>query len=309
MLFRSDAHTRLTVGLRSERVKLDGRGIKTRYRVSRRAFDPEVTFHPTFDDTLVGGKITLEHDLDEHAVAFASVTRGYKAGGINVDARISPPADPLTYGTETLWNYEAGLRGHWLDRKLTGEFTAFYLARHDTQVRDSAGFGGSYRFFTANARAAHVTGFESSAAYALTPALSLHATLAHMSSVLDRFTLANGNTGGGRALANTPRYGHTVGARFRDTSGFFANADLVARARQFDSNNQNEARRAFRVVNASLGYAWRAWTFTLWAKNAFNARYEKRVFFFGNEDPNYVDTRYEDRADPRQLGVSAVYRF
>ncbi len=313
-LFAQAAHdfsttTRLTLGLRAERVALDGRGTKTRFRKTRGTFDPVATFAPSFDDTLLGGKVTLEHDLTAHHHAFVSVTRGYKAGGINIDARISPPADPLTYGTETLWNYEAGLRGHWLDRKLTGEFTAFYLTRRDTQVRDSAGFGGNYRFFTANARTAHVRGVEASASYALTPALSLHTTLAQMSSELDRFTLANGNRGGGRALANTPDYGYTLGTRFRDPSGFFANADLVARAQQFDSNNQNEARRAFRVVNASIGYAWRAWTFTLWSKNLLNARYEKRVFFFGNEDPDYIDTRYETRADPRQLGVSAAWRF
>jgi outer membrane receptor protein involved in Fe transport len=63
------------------------------------------------------------------------------------------------------------------------------------------------------------------------------------------------------------------------------------------------------VVNASFGYAWRQWTFTVWGRNVFNQRYEKRVFFFGNEDPDYVETRYEDRADPRQVGVSAAYRF
>ena len=91
--------------------------------------------------------------------------------------------------------------------------------------------------------------------------------------------------------------------------GLFAHAEIVGRASQFDSNNQNEARRAFHLYNASLGYAWREWTFTLWGKNLLNTRYEKRVFFFGNEDPNYVETRYEDRADPRQLGVSASYRF
>jgi hypothetical protein len=41
----------------------------------------------------------------------------------------------------------------------------------------------------------------------------------------------------------------------------------------------------------------------------FNERYEKRVFFFGNEDPDYVETRYEDRADPRQIGATVSYRF
>ncbi len=245
----------------------------------------------------------------EHAVAFASATRGYKAGGVNIDARISPPGDPLTYGTETLWNYEAGLRGAWLEQRLTGEFTAFYLDRRNAQVRDSAGFGGTYRFFTANGRGAHIAGLEASARYALTAAWSLHATLASMDSELDRFTLTNGNPAGGRRLANTPRYGATLGSRFRSASGVFANVELVARASQYDSNNQNEVRRAFRVVNGSLGYAWHAWTFTLWGRNVLNARYEKRVFLFGNEDPDYAVTRYEDRADPRQLGVSAGWRF
>ena len=303
-----DPHTRLTVGLRTERVTLDGRGTKTT-AFAGRATSPALTFRPGFGGTLVGGKLTLERDLADHSVAFASVTRGYKAGGINLDARISPPADPLTYGNETLWNYEAGLRGAWLEQKLTGEFTAFYLARRHTQVRDSAGFGGSYRFFTANAHAAHISGLEASARYALTPDWSLHATLSQMDSTLDRFTLTNGNTGGGRRLANTPRYGYTVGTRWRDAAGFFANAELVARATQFDSNTQNEARRAFRVVNAGVGYAWRGWTLTLWARNALNARYEKRVFFLGNEDPDYTETRYEDRADPRQIGVTAAWRF
>ncbi|MDP3069474.1 MAG: TonB-dependent receptor [Opitutaceae bacterium] len=304
-----DAHTRITLGLRTERVVLDGRGTRTRFRKTRGTFDPVATFAPAFSDTLLGGKLTLERDLAAHIVGFVSLTRGYKAGGVNIDARINPPADPLTYGTETLWNTEVGLRGHWLDRRLTGEFTAFHLARRDTQVRDSAGFGGNYRFFTANARAAHVTGLEAAARYALTDALSLHATLAHMESGLDPFRLTNGNTGGGRRLANTPRYGYTVGVRHRDPSGFFAHAELVARASQFDSNNQNEARRALHVVHASLGYAWRAWTFTLWGRNLLDARYEKRVYFFGNEDPNYVPARYETRADPRQIGASVAWGF
>jgi outer membrane receptor protein involved in Fe transport len=301
------ASTRLIVGARVERVDLTGRGTKSYFSGS---YDPEVTFRPAFDDMLLGGKFTLEHDLSADVLAFASVTRGYKAGGVNIDARISPPGDPLTYGTETLWNYEVGLRGNWLDHRLTGEVTAFYLDRADTQVRDSAGFGGTYRFFTANGRTAHIAGLEAAAAFAVTKAWTLRGTLAHMESALDRFTLVNGNPAGGRRLANTPRFGYTLATDYRPAgNGLLAHAEIVGRAVQFDSNNQNEARRAFHLYNASLGYAWREWTFMLWGKNLLNTRYEKRVFFFGNEDPDYIATRYEDRADPRQLGVSAAYRF
>lgn len=313
-LFGQIAHdftpcTRAILGLRAERIDLHGTGTKTRYRKGPGTFDPVVVTQPRFDDMLVGGKLMLEHALTERHHAFASVTRGYKAGGINVDARIDTAVDPLTYATETLWNYELGLRGHWLEQRLTGEFTVFHLERRDTQVRDSAGFGGSYRFFTDNAAAAHVTGLEASGSFALTRAWTLHGTLALMDSELEAATISNGNPVGGRRLANTPRYGYTLGARYRAEQGFFGSAELVARGQQFDSNNQNEARRPFQVINATLGYAWGDWTITVWARNLLDEAYDKRVYFFGNEDPNYLETRYENRADPRQVGVTAAWRW
>ena len=100
-----------------------------------------------------------------------------------------------------------------------------------------------------------------------------------------------------------------IGTRYGAAQGFSASAELVGRAQQFDSNNVGESRRAFRLVNASLGYTSGAWTATLWAKNLLNTAYDKRVYFFGNADPDYIPTRYEDRADPRQLGVTVGYKF
>ena len=139
--------------------------------------------------------------------------------------------------------------------------------------------------------------------------LSLHASAALMGSELERFTLTNGNTGGGRALANTPGHGHTIGVRHETRGGFFARIERTARAAQFDSNNHDEARRAFAVVNAAAGWARGGWSVTVWARNLLDARHEKRVFFFGNAEPDYAETRYESRADPRQAGVTLARRF
>jgi iron complex outermembrane recepter protein len=313
-LFGQIAHeftpqTRLIVGLRAEHIDLKGKGTRTRWRKIPNTFDAVVVTRPRFDDTLIGGKFTLEHALTERHVAFASVTRGYKGGGINVDARINPAVDPLTYDTETLWNYEAGLRGSWLDQQLTGELTLFHLERRNTQVRDSAGFGGNYRFFTDNADRALVTGLEASGSYAFTREWTLNGSLALMDSDLKRPRIPNGSFLGACRLANTPRYGYTLGTRYRAASGFFGSAELVARGEQFDSNNQSQARRAFETVNATLGYAWGDWTFTVWVRNLFDEVYDKRVYFFGNEPPAYTPARYENRADPRQIGVTASFRF
>ena len=44
--------------------------------------------------------------------------------------------------------------------------------------------------------------------------------------------------------------------------------------------------------------------------NLFDEDYEQRVFFFGNNPANgYASTRYESPAAPRQIGVSAEYKF
>lgn len=301
--------TRMILGLRGESIEVDGDGFTVKFSKGSGTYGPVTNLNPVFDDTLIGGKITLEHDLSSNELLFVTLSRGYKAGGINIDARIDPTTDPLTYETETLWNFETGVRGNWMEGRLSGEVTGFYLQRKDTQVRDSAGFGGSYRFFTDNGNDSHVYGVEAAGRFALTPVWSLRGSLGLMRSDLEPFTLSNGNTGGDRELANTPRYGYTIGTRYGATRGFFGSADLMRRASQFDSNNQNEARREFEVVNLSVGYIWEHWTVTLWAKNLFDEEYDKRVFFFGNEDPNYIATRYEDRADPRQTGVTAGYRF
>jgi iron complex outermembrane receptor protein len=164
------------------------------------------------------------------------------------------------------------------------------------------GFGGSYRFFTANANDAHVTGLEASAAYALTPQLGVvAASLARMDSQLDRFTSCNGNTGGGRELANTPRYGYTARHRgIATASGILwqRRAGRPGRAVRLQQPERSPPRLPRGQRQPRLRVA--QWTFTVWARNLPDNTYDQRVFFFGNEDPDYTETRYESRAAPRR---------
>ena len=301
-----DASSRLILGLRGESVDMSGRGDFGDSRPGR----PPRAVAASYDDLLFGGKLTYERDLAEETLLFASLTRGYKSGGINNDARISPATgDPLTYDTETLWNAEIGLRGQAFQGRLDASLTAFYTDRHDTQVRDSAGFGGSYRFFTDNGGRSHVYGLESEAGWDLGGDWSLHGTLALMESSIDPFTLSNGNTGGGGRLANTPSHGYSLGLRHDPQEGFFGALELVGKAAYLESNSHNEKREAFHVLNASIGWRKDGWSCTLWARNLLDEAYDKRVFFFGNEGPAFTPQRYSSRADPRQIGVTVRYDF
>jgi outer membrane receptor protein involved in Fe transport len=294
---------RVILGLRTERV--DQASEVALVRGAAPVLSPE------FDDTLFGGKLTYEHDLTARHTLFASAARGYKAGGVSVDRKIVPGVDPETFETETLWNYEAGLRGRWFDDRLLGGLTAFYLDRSDAQVRGSVGTGGDFRYFTVNADDASTYGLETYASYRLADHWTLRGDLALLSSEIDAYTPAGGAASPGRELANAPAYGYSLGLHYRPAQGWFGHAEWVARDSYLESDDpaNTQERSACGLVNTSVGYAWRAWTLTLWARNLLDEEYEKRVFFFGNQAPAYAATRYESRADPRQVGVSAKYEF
>ena len=80
-----------------------------------------------------GGQATLHFDPRESLRLFATLSRGYKAGGFNLGqaallrARFEP---------EYLWSIDVGAKGEWLDRRLYADVTAFYMKRSDMQVVD-----------------------------------------------------------------------------------------------------------------------------------------------------------------------------
>jgi iron complex outermembrane receptor protein len=294
-------NTRLIAGLRVEDYDL--------------TTDIEFRSDIDFSDTLIGGKLVLEHDLNERDLLFVSLTHGYKAGGANIyNFLVVPDEGPADYTTETLWNLELGWRGRSADGRVSGEIIGFYLDRNEPQVRDSAGFGASFTYFVDNGTAAAIYGIESNFRAQLTDRFSAYGSLGLMESDLDPFTLNNPNAdpAGGRALANVPASSYRLGLRFdatASTTGFWASAEVTGRDSYFESNTHNETRRAYLVVNASLGYRMDAWSFTLWARNLLDDGYKNRIFYFGNAGPNFETRRYESPAPPRQLGATVRYSF
>jgi len=255
-------------------------------------------------DNLWGGKLTLEQDLAEQHVLFASITRGYKSGGAN-SGSFRQAGDPDTYTSETLWNYELGLRSNWLAGKIDSQITLFHLDREDAQLRDSAGAGGFFRYFTSNAGAAKHYGIETEAKWYFAPDWSLSGSLGLLDAELDNRS---------RDLSNTPNYNYSAGLDYRPAHGFFAGLEVLGSDAYFESNSHNEKRNSYAVVNGSIGYRFNAWTITLWTKNLLDEKYEERVFFFDNFHPDdgFVagsNRRYEAPAAPRTYGVTANYRW
>ena len=284
---------RMTLGLRYEYHSVDFKS-----EVIEDYFGELLEGESGASNDLFGGKLTFEYDLDSSHTAFASVTRGYKAGGAN-SASFREAGQPLTYDDETLWNYEIGLRSEWFDGALTSQITVFYLDRDDAQLRDSDGAGGFFRYFTSNQGAAEHYGLEAEATWFVNPNWTISAGLGLLEAEADATN---------KDLANAPHYTYNIRADYVADNGFFANLELAGSASYYESNSidNTEKRSSFAVFNGAIGYRYESWTLTLWGRNLLDEEYEKRVFNFDN---GYGEQRYENPADPQQFGVTLNYTW
>jgi outer membrane receptor protein involved in Fe transport len=265
---------------------------------------PESENNPDFDDWLFGGKLTLEHDLSDSQTVFASVTKGYKAGGANIFPGLELDV-PTGYDTEDLWNYEIGLRAEWLEGSIVTQVTLFYLDREDAQLRSSAGQGIDFTYATANAGDAEHYGAEGEATWFINKNWAISTGLGLLETELDST---------GDQLSSAPNYTYNARIDYVAENGFFTNFEVTGSDEFFESNNPDNrdqrTRSEFIAYNAAIGYSYENWTLTLWGRNLFDEEYEKRVFFFANNPPYYNSPRrYEDPADPQQFGVTLNYEW
>ena len=104
-------------------------------------------------------RVALDYKVDRDLSFYASATEGFRSGGWN--ARATRPELFLSFGPETAWSYEGGLRSQWFDRHVTFNLTGFYQRLEKYQlpsaVMDSRGI---QNYVVQNAADIHIYGAE-----------------------------------------------------------------------------------------------------------------------------------------------------
>ena len=135
-------------------------------------YNPSV---PPNDGVYKGNKGTylarVAYDLDRQNMVYASVSTGYKSGGLQDGGR--------PYGAETLTNYEIGSKSAFLNGAVKWNNALYYEKFKGFQFSAPVtNPDGSRTLVTSNAEGADIYGFESELAAKLTPDDRLQLTLA-----------------------------------------------------------------------------------------------------------------------------------
>jgi iron complex outermembrane receptor protein len=304
----------------------------TGLRVERRDADYADSFGVNRDvvETNWGGRVVIEFKPQDTATLYASVSRGYKNSGVNgqiisaAELNQSIPQDTFFFDTETLINYEFGIKGRSVDNKLQLQFAIFYQDRHDAQVGQSVFNASDFSFdeYLDNADASS-KGLEAELSYSVTENFQFYASFGLLDATFGNFsslshadarTLQSVISLKGREIAQAPQYQFALGTDFNITENFKFNFELEGKDNYFFSNSHNDKSDSYVLANMSLGYQIENWELTIWGRNLTDEDVQTRGFFFSNESGNnpaksYAPEPYYQFGEPRVYGFSLGYEF
>jgi iron complex outermembrane recepter protein len=175
----------------SDRLRLS---VGARYSWDDKAFTRILAPGAEFSNAVSFGEFTprlsLDFDLSDDILAYASYARGYRAGGLNGRAN-SPSAVATSFGSEIVDSFEVGLKNSFLGGDLVINFAAF-LSKYDDKQEEviqatPPGTPNPQETVTLNAASAEIKGIEVDLRAKLFQGFSLTASLGLLDASYDNF--------------------------------------------------------------------------------------------------------------------------
>jgi outer membrane receptor protein involved in Fe transport len=272
------------------------------------------------DEDFWGGKLALEYRSASGTLLYGLLSRGYKAGGYNSalaskipdleQEGIFIPPENLVFGSETMWNYELGLKGSWLEGRLTLSAALFYQDRDDMQVKqsivipmDPTSSACPCNFIDSLQNAAGGTnkGLEIEGSWQLNDQLILFGSLGLLDTEYKDY-LSYAHSGAdpengvpydlsGRSQAHAPETQYAFGVQFFFAQNWFVQVDIEGKDDAYASANHNEELGDYTLLNMRVTYETGHWSFSAWGRNLTDEDVQTRGFGgFGNDPRKLYET-------------------
>ena len=265
--------------------------------LTNNSFDQSASFN------MATPKYRIAYRFDDEKLVYISAVRGAKSGGYN---RI---AADRAFDPEYLWNYEAGLKTQWFDKKLTLNSSIYYIDWKDQQVSSLV---GANIVQIVNAGRSHSKGIELEADWQPIEGLDLSGYLGIISGEYDTFIGSTGKNLAGNKLVNTPSTTAGVAGQYRWALQSLP-FDAFMRAeyhfigdQYFDVDNKLE-QEGYGLVNLRVGVEKNGFSSTLFVKNLFDKDY--RAFGYRDFENSPFASNVAVAGQSRMIGVTLKARF
>jgi len=292
----------LTYGLRIERWGTD-------YEENRIASEDK-------SEVLKGGKITLEYLINPKHLAYGSLSRGYKAGGINTDPEIDE--ENRKFDIEFNNTLELGLKSELLNDDLKTRVAAFYVDRKNQQTKNSflvlEGNNRTFRDYVGNTDKSRNYGFELESSWDLSERLNWQFSYGYLITELGEYTFESEYYGvydqKGRKQAHAPRYSAATALSIGITDNLAFTVESEAKDEFYFSDSHDLKSEAYVLWHARIAYEKPSYSVAVYGRNLTNRDYEVRGFGFANNpEDEYAAFGHVQYGEPRLVGIEGRYNF
>ncbi|HET9446825.1 MAG TPA: TonB-dependent receptor [Steroidobacteraceae bacterium] len=266
-------------------------------------------------------RFALDYAPTNDMMFYASVSRGFKAGGINAFATTDGTFDE--YEPEFVWNHEIGMKANWLDNRLNTTLAGFYMDYSDVQqnLRILNVQTGVLLPNVVNASDATIAGVEAGLSAQVTEGFKLTAAAVWLDATYDKLVtndlvypeLGQRDLSGNR-LARAPEWQFSGSAEYGfalgSSLGAAIRADYQWQSRQFFSfyNHELNSQESYGLLNLSVAVAPKdgRWLVSAFARNVTDEFY---VFYAEANVPAGFPSLGGAVGPPRMYGLSLTYNL
>lgn len=292
----------LTYGVRIERWETD-------YEENRIASEDK-------SEILKGGKVTLEYLVNTQHLAYGTLSRGYKAGGINTDPEIDE--ENRKFDTEHNNTFELGLKSQLLNDDLKTRIATFYVDRKNQQTKNSflilEDGDRTFRDYVGNTDKSKNYGFELESNWDLSGRLNWQFSYGYLITELGEYTYESESYGvydqKGRQQAHAPRYSAATALTFSMTDSLAFTVESEAKDEFYFSDSHNLKSESYVLWHARIAYEKPSYSIAVYGRNLTNRDYEVRGFGFANNPKDeYTSFGHVQYGEPRLVGIEGRYNF
>lgn len=258
--------------------------------------------------------VSANYAVSDSVSTYATVSRGFKSGGFNVDPLATPTpltAKDLTFNPEFVTTYELGFKSESADNRLRMSGAIFYTDYQDRQVSQFDEINGIPTVITRNAGESEIRGAEFEFSFAASQQWLLYGSASYLDGEYTDFrnATAAGADFTGNATEKTPEYNVSIGAEYRVSLDsleftFSPQYSYLGETWLQPDNGAFNVEDGYGIVNLRTGFSTGdgRYGIYLWGKNLADTEYKEFARQFQGSDQVLW-------GEPRTFGVEFTVRL
>ncbi len=310
-------------------VGLEGRYSETEKETIQAALvaTPEQAY--TYDTSTFTPRLTVDFDLTDDILLYASAAAGEKSGGINTSSVVLTDAE-RTYDEDENITYEIGSKAKLFNGRATLNGALYRIEWDNLQVTKLPDNGTGFTSgIVTNLGAATSQGIEIDGTFEVTDNITLNGGFTVIDATYDDGTFSQGKGAlcpatsevcssnadgeaiiGGNNIARVPDFQWNVGAQYDgqigDNTDYYIRADVAGQSEQYVSEINLATIEERVLTNFRSGLLIGPITAELWVTNVFDEEYVSNSFFIAAAfDTSYIPTF----GAKRRIGATVSYDF